>query len=220
MPFDLKDALGLQVDPQHFGEILIHLAVALFLGALLAYRPWRRMMRHAPKVAIEQAHAQTLIAVSGAVMVAVIGDNIARAFGLVGLGGFIRFRSGIKDPRDAAVMFVMIGVGMACGLGAIPIAIVTTTFVGAILIVFDATGAVRAKAVRVVIAVADPRSALPTIRGVFPEARVVGAANTNPEPGKIVLEMRLGEGVDAATILKDLESKGVTGVRDVSLSDD
>ena len=53
-------------------------------------------------------------------MVVVIGQSTARAFGLVGLGGFIRFRSGIKDTRDAAVMFVMIGIGMACGAGRDP----------------------------------------------------------------------------------------------------
>ncbi len=71
-------------------------------------------------------------------MVAVIGDSMARAFGLVGLGAFIRFRSGIKDPRDAAVMFVMIGIGMACGLGAVPIAVVATLFVTVVLAMFDA----------------------------------------------------------------------------------
>ena len=53
---------------------------------------------------------------AGALLVVVIGDSLARAFGLVGLGTFIRFRAGVKDPRDVAILFVMIGVGMACGL--------------------------------------------------------------------------------------------------------
>src|SRR4029078_10651891 len=85
----------------------------------------------------ETAQAQTLIAIAGALMVVVIGQSTARAFGLFGLGGFIRFRSGIKDTRDAAVMFVMIGIGMACGLGAIPMAAVATLFASIVLAIFD-----------------------------------------------------------------------------------
>src|SRR5262245_34087234 len=101
--------------------------VAALLGAMVAYRPWRRLLSQAP-IPRETAQAQTLIAVAGAIMVAIIGDSTALAFGLVGLGGFIRFRSGIKDTRDAAVMFVMIGVGMACGLGLMGIAMAAAGF--------------------------------------------------------------------------------------------
>ena len=93
------------------------MVMAGLLGAFLGYRLWRRLLPSTLPPARETAQAQTLIAIAGALMVVVIGQNTARAFGLVGLGGFIRFRSGIKDTRDAAVMFVMIGIGMACGAG-------------------------------------------------------------------------------------------------------
>src|SRR5688572_31690189 len=93
------------------------MALAALLVAAVAYRVWRKLMPFTSPPALQGAQTQTLIAAAGALMVVVIGDNMARAFGLVGLGSFIRFRSGISDPRDAAVMFVMIGIGMACGLG-------------------------------------------------------------------------------------------------------
>lgn len=221
MPFDLVAAAGLDtLKFTHFLRVITRLALSFVLAAIVAFRPWRRFLRQAPRIGIEQAHAQVLIAVSGTLMIAVIEDQLARAFGLVGLGAFIRFRSGIKDPRDAAVMFVMIGIGMACGLGLVPLALVAAGFVAAILIVFDATGRVRPRLMRVVIAVDDPRAALPAVRGAFPAARVLAAPNTNPQPGKVVLEMALGEGADAETILKELEQKGVAGVREVSLDDD
>ncbi|MBI4510674.1 MAG: DUF4956 domain-containing protein [Deltaproteobacteria bacterium] len=110
------------------------------LGSVVAFRPWRALLARTSPVRPETAQAQVLTAMAGAMMVSVVGDSIARAFGLVGLGAFIRFRSGIKDPRDAAVMFVMIGVGMACGLGAFPLAVVATVFTAAVLVIFDLAG--------------------------------------------------------------------------------
>jgi hypothetical protein len=136
---NLTRSLGFDgVDLGHFEVVLFRLVIATLLGASVAYRWWRKLMRDSTPPPRESAQAQTLVAVAGALMVAVIGNSTARAFGLLGLGAFIRFRSGIKDPRDAALMFVVIGIGMACGHGAIPIAVVATLFVSAVLVIFDA----------------------------------------------------------------------------------
>src|SRR6185369_11110789 len=121
----------------------------------------------------ETAQAQTLIAIAGALIVVVIGQSTARAFGLVGLGGFIRFRSGIKDTRDAAVMFVMIGIGMACGLGAIPMAVVATLFASVVLAIFDLGRRARLRMTKVSILVTNPAEAFERIKTAFPTARIV-----------------------------------------------
>ena len=119
------------------------MAVAAALGALVAFRPWRRLMRwHFER---PESGAQVLIAVAGGLMTAVIGNNVALAFALVGLGGFIRFRSGIKDPREAGVMFLMIGIGMACGIGAMPIALTATAFGFVLLAALDVADRHRRK---------------------------------------------------------------------------
>jgi uncharacterized membrane protein YhiD involved in acid resistance len=216
----LDKTFGLShVSPRHFAEVLLHLVVAAALGGLVAYRPWRRLIKHSTPPAMETAQAQTLIAVAGALMVAVIGDSMARAFGLVGLGAFIRFRSGIKDPRDAAVMFVMIGVGMACGLGLVPLAVVATVFAALVLAIFDSVRA-RPARVRLAIEVDQPAQALVLIRTGFRAARVVGAPNGLAEVGKIVIEIDAGRDVDAAVIMEELEKKGVKGVRHVALEED
>ncbi len=112
-----------------------------------------------------------LIAVAGAVMTTVIGDSMSRAFGLVGLGGFIRFRSGIKDPRDAAAMFVMIGVGMACGLGAASVAACATVFFGGVLLVLDAVSKRRMETVKLSLGLEDVGAAVPALKALHPEAR-------------------------------------------------
>ncbi|WP_342380995.1 DUF4956 domain-containing protein [Myxococcus stipitatus] len=116
--------------------MLPRMLAAAFIGALLSLRPWRLLMnRPLPKA--DMVQAQVLLCAAAAVITAVIGDSVAKAFGLVGLGGFVRFRSGLKDPRDAAILFLMIGLGMACGHGSLGLAGVGTVFVATLLLVLD-----------------------------------------------------------------------------------
>ena len=214
-------SLGLEnVDLGRFELILLRMVIAGLLGAFLGYRLWRRLLPNTLPPARETAQAQTLIAIAGALMVVVIGQSTARAFGLVGLGGFIRFRSGIKDTRDAAVMFVMIGIGMTCGLGAVPMAVVATLFTSIVLAVFDAGRRARLKLTRVVIQATEPLAASERIRLAFPGARVTelpGAGST--EMGRVVMETALADDMDAAGVLRMLEDKQVTGIRCVSIEE-
>ncbi|CAM4480414.1 DUF4956 domain-containing protein [Corallococcus exiguus] len=118
------------------GAILPRLVAAAVIGALLSSRPWR-MVTGKPLPKVEMVQAQILLCAAAAVITAVIGNSVAKAFGLVGLGGFVRFRSGLKDPRDAAILFLVIGLGMACGHGNLVLACVGTGFVAVLLFVLD-----------------------------------------------------------------------------------
>jgi hypothetical protein len=218
--FDLNDTLGLDtMGTGKFEVVLVRLVVASLLGAFLGFRPWRRLLPNALPPAREVAQAQTLIAVAGALMVVVIGHSTARAFGLVGLGGFIRFRSGIKDTRDAAVMFVMIGLGMACGLGAVPMAVVATLFAGIVLALFDVGRRARLRLVRVSVQIDDPRAAWERIKPVFPGARVLELPDGGPGPGRLVMETVLGETMDAGSVLRLLAEREIAGVHAVCIDE-
>ena len=202
-------------------EKLLHMVVAALLAALVAYRPWRFLMRPAPRTNYEMADTQVMLAVAGAIIVTIVGDSVARAFGLVGLGSVMRFRSVIADTREAALMFLMIGIGMSCGLGLLGLAAVVAgfTFVG--LLLLDRLR--RASYTRVNIRVDQPRAALSTLQAAFPAARILEAPNSkNVADGKgnIVVELN-GEatGADAAAILRLLGDRGVPGVRSVALRD-
>ncbi len=219
-PFDLNDTLGLEtMGTSRFEVVLVRMVIASLLGAFLGFRPWRRLLPNALPPAREVAQAQTLIALAGALMVVVIGHSTARAFGLVGLGGFIRFRSGIKDTRDAAVMFVMIGVGMACGLGAVPMAVVATLFAGVVLALFDLGRRARLRLVRVSVQLDDPRSAWDQIKLAFPGARVLELPTGNPGPGRLVMETVLGETMDASTVLRQLADTQIAGIHAVTVDE-
>jgi hypothetical protein len=218
--FDLNDTLGLDtMGTGKFEVVLVRLVVASLLGAFLGFRPWRRLLPNALPPAREVAQAQTLIAVAGALMVVVIGHSTARAFGLVGLGGFIRFRSGIKDTRDAAVMFVMIGLGMACGLGAVPMALVATLFAGVVLALFDLGRRARLRLVRLSVQVDDPRAAWDRIKPVFPGARVLELPDAGAGAGRLVMETVLGETMDASSVLRLLAEREVSGIHTVSIDE-
>lgn len=128
--------VGQELTGVQAGVMLPRMVAAVLIGVLLSLRPWRLLMgRTLPKS--EMVQAQVLLCTAAAVITAVIGDSVAKAFGLVGLGGFVRFRSGLKDPRDAAILFLMIGLGMACGHGSLGLAGIGTVFVAGLLLVLD-----------------------------------------------------------------------------------
>jgi hypothetical protein len=221
-PFDLNQLVVLGgSDIPKLWELFVRMGMATVLGACIAFRIWRVVMPFVSRPSLQTAQAQTLIASAGAVMVVVIGDSPARAFGLVGLGSFIRFRSGISDPRDAAVMFVMIGVGMSCGLGLFSMAIGATLFICLILTLFDATRGRVTKPTLITINAEDAVYMRQQVERVFPDVRIIEASSNAPElgkdSGKLVIELPLRHGMDAGSISQTLAQQGVQGVRRVAL---
>jgi uncharacterized membrane protein YhiD involved in acid resistance len=68
------------------------------------------------------AQAQILLCVAGSLMMIIIGGSLARAFGVVGAASIIRFRTPVEDPKDTTILFLLLGLGMACGMGIFAIA--------------------------------------------------------------------------------------------------
>ncbi len=196
---------------------LVRFVLALMLGAVLAYRPWRRWMPNAPPRSLETTQTQLLLAVVGAVMTTVIGDSMSRAFGLVGLGGVIRFRSGIKDPRDAAVMFMLIGVGMSCGLGAFRIAACVTCFMSAVLMFLDMSTQGRTQLIKLSLDVEDLTAVLPPLRALHPNARVLTLEQgPQTQAGTAVVELVMPERMDGYEFIQGLRG-ALPGVRSASI---
>jgi anti-anti-sigma factor len=77
--------------------------------------------------------AQVLLCVAGALMMIIIGNSVARAFGIAGAASIIRFRTPIEDARDITIMFILMGLGMAAGLGALAVAGLGTLFLCAMI---------------------------------------------------------------------------------------
>ena len=56
-----------------------------------------------------------LLSILIAMVTQVIGDNIARAFSLVGALSIVRFRTVVRDTQDTAFVIFAVAVGMAMG---------------------------------------------------------------------------------------------------------
>ena len=86
-------------------------------------------------VSYTQSYVHTLIMMSMivAVIMLIVGSNIARAFSLVGALSIIRFRNAVKDTRDVGYIFFAMAIGMACGTRFYLLAIVSTLIISFIL---------------------------------------------------------------------------------------
>jgi hypothetical protein len=109
---------------------LLALPVAAVCGAALAFRPVRRGTPPRDPAVIQ---TQIVLAVVGALIMIVVGASLARAFGIMGAASLVRYRAKISDPKDAAVMLVALGVGLAAGAGIYLRIMLATVFILAIL---------------------------------------------------------------------------------------
>jgi len=113
----MPDFLGklLTSEPIEPARTALALSVALLAGIILSlvYLYTHRGRRY------RQSFIQTipLLTVIAAGVTILIGDNLARAFGLIGAVAIIRFRTAIRNPRDMTYVFLVIVMGMSCGLG-------------------------------------------------------------------------------------------------------
>jgi len=71
------------------------------------------------------------------IVIMVIGNNLARAFGLVGALSIIRFRTAVKDVQDIVFIFFSLAIGMAAGVGLYLIAIMGIVFIGVAIFVLS-----------------------------------------------------------------------------------
>ena len=65
-----------------------------------------------------------------AIVTLVIGNSVARAFGLVGALSIVRFRTVVEDTRDTAFVIFAVALGMAAGAGYAMLAVIAVPTVG------------------------------------------------------------------------------------------
>jgi uncharacterized membrane protein YhiD involved in acid resistance len=110
------------------GEIIENISIALLCALLISY--FYKKTYNGPGYLDSFANALILLSLITAVVIMIIGNNLARAFGLVGAMSIIRFRTAVKETHDIVYIFFSLTVGMASGVGLHSLAIVGTLFVG------------------------------------------------------------------------------------------
>jgi len=126
MPDFLTSVFGAPaIAPQ---TVALRLVAALVLGAVVAwiYKHSRDTSDSSPTF----PGTLVLLAVLIAMVTQVIGDNVARAFSLVGALSIVRFRTVVRDTQDTAYVIFAVVIGMGVGAGAPWVAVIGLVVVG------------------------------------------------------------------------------------------
>jgi hypothetical protein len=130
---DFSRWLDLKGGAEGVVPMAVNLGVACVCGVLLSWL-YRRTYRGS-SYSMTFDRALVTLTVITAIVIMVIGNNLARAFGLVGAMSIIRFRTAVKDAQDLVFIFFSLAVGLAAGVGLHALALVSTVFVGGIIAV-------------------------------------------------------------------------------------
>lgn len=125
MPDFLQNAFSSDGDV-HFGDAAVRLVVAMAFGAAvgLVYR-WTRG-RSADRRFVATLVLLTLLL---SVTTIVIGNNVARAFSIVGALSIVRFRTVVEDTRDTAFVICAVALGLAVGAGYLAVPAMALPFI-------------------------------------------------------------------------------------------
>ncbi|MGN0969976.1 MAG: DUF4956 domain-containing protein [Evtepia sp.] len=115
-------------------DMLITLVLSFALG-LFIFLIYKRTFAG---VMYSSSFGVTLLAltmITTVVMLAVT-SNVVLSLGMVGALSIVRFRTAIKEPLDIAFLFWAIAVGIILAAGMIPLAVIGSLVIGAILLLF------------------------------------------------------------------------------------
>jgi uncharacterized protein DUF4956 len=110
------------------------LGLAAGLGILVT--AVHKRVRGSRALGYSLARAQTLLCVAGALTMILIDNSVARAFGIAGAASIVRFRTPVEDPTDATVLFLLMALGMASGVGSFGLALAGAAGVCLLLLAF------------------------------------------------------------------------------------
>jgi hypothetical protein len=182
-----------QVEQLQFA--IVRLPVAAGLASVLALRPRRRgtPRRQAPVI-----QTQIILAIVGAVVMLVVGSSLARAFGIVGAAGLVRYRSKIEDPKDAGVMLSTLAIGLAAGVGVWMLALFATGFILLFLWIVESSEPRAIQLFMLKVKSKDPSSLRAPIEELLARRRLAFELRTmSPEELHYEVTLPLGRKTDA-----------------------
>jgi len=116
-------------------SFLTNLIMALICGLIISL--FYRGSYRGPHYSTSFVQAMVILSMVTALVIMVIGNNLARAFGLVGAMSIIRFRTAVKDTQDIVFIFFSLASGMAAGVGLKGLALLGTTLIGGIILLMS-----------------------------------------------------------------------------------
>ena len=194
---------------------VVKLIAAAMAGLAITVVYRRRRGDKPASPALDQT--QILLCVVGALMTMVIGDSLPRALGLLGGASVIRFRTPVKDPQNATVLFALLALGVACGLGAFAVAVTGTVFFCLLLVILDHTAESKQRVMQVEL-VSEAREFPSThVQKVFAQHGLAFETRAFLQSSEAVMTYNIL--LDPRTSLKDVSAyllNGPAGIKSVA----
>lgn len=133
----LENLQSINVFAPTISEIIINILISLACSFFITFI--YRISYKGPGYSDSFVNSIIFLSLITTLVIMVIGNNLARAFGLVGAMSIIRFRTAIKETLDIVYIFFGLAIGMAAGVGYHRLAVVGALFIGAILFLFSKT---------------------------------------------------------------------------------
>jgi uncharacterized membrane protein YhiD involved in acid resistance len=195
---------------------LLKLISAFLIGGLITgvHRLGRPAGLHHPSM----DQAQVLLCVSGAMMMILIADSLARAFGIAGAASIIRFRTPVEDPKEAIILFLSLGLGMACGLGAFALAGLATAFLCVVLLLQNRLQRSAPRAMILSVASEGPGDPAAHVQEVLATNGVDYEPReySHGDRVEVKYQVMLEENKDLDVLSRALRNGGSSGIREVS----
>lgn len=184
-----------------FKDVFIKLLISMIIGMII----YTAYYCTSSKIVYNSSFNISLVAmtvITTAIM-AVITNNIALSLGMVGALSIIRFRTAIKDPRDAMFIFWCIMVGICCGVSQYVIALSATLL---LFLFFLLAQAVKEEK-RYILIIRCQTSAVRTVKTItyryFKDSRL-SVQNTTAEYTEFIYELKKFEKDQPDSFLEEL----------------
>lgn len=165
----LADTPDMPTQIDQVRHALVRLPVAALLATMLAMRPRRR---GTPPRQLPVIQTQIILAIVGAVVMLVVGSSLARAFGIVGAAGLVRYRAKIEDPKDAGVMLSTLAIGLGSGVGLWLLASFATVFILAVLWIIESFEPKARQLFLLTVKAKDPAALKPRVEELLTKYRL------------------------------------------------
>ena len=137
----------------------------------------------------------TLIALTmiATLVILAVTSNVVLSLGMVGALSIVRFRSAIKDPLDIAFLFWAIGAGIVLAAGLIPLGMIGSLLIGAVLLLFVNHKSNDQPYVAVIGLSAQAEDTVLETLAKGTKKQVVKTKSVSPEGMELTAEVRLQE---------------------------
>jgi uncharacterized membrane protein YhiD involved in acid resistance len=128
-PFNFQDLTGVF----SVTDVVISLVLSFILCSAIGYV--YQITHRGASYTQSYVHTLVLNGMVVAVVMLIIGSNIARAFALVGALSIIRFRNVVKETRDVGFIFFTMAIGMAIGTKFYLLAVVAALIICLVILI-------------------------------------------------------------------------------------